>query len=141
MATLKSDPGAGITGTPEDIDARVKQFGKNEWPAVERHGDDLPSPGKRRYFVLRNGAKTEIDASELVVGDILFLDAGNQIPCDCVALQASDGCTVYRGIMTGEALPAAVTTGQCLYAITIIESGSVKALVVAVAPNTDYARL
>ena len=57
----------------------------------------------KRAVVLRNGAKLEIPAEELVPGDIVFIEAGERIPADIRVLQ-SFGLRLDESILTGESV-------------------------------------
>lgn len=54
--------------------------------------------------VLRDGMKISLPARELVLGDIVFLDAGDYIPADGRILVA-ESLKVMEGILTGESEP------------------------------------
>lgn len=53
--------------------------------------------------VCRGGTHWQIPAAEIVVGDVVCVEAGHQIPCDGVLLQA-DGLQVDESALTGEPL-------------------------------------
>ncbi len=53
-----------------------------------------------RSRVIREGAVHEIPSSEIVVGDIVLLSAGDKIPCDCAVISGEVG--VDQSMMTGE---------------------------------------
>jgi magnesium-transporting ATPase (P-type) len=52
-------------------------------------------------LVMRSGKATQIGVEELVVGDVVCIEAGDQIPCDGVLLQG-DGLEVDESALTGE---------------------------------------
>ncbi len=54
--------------------------------------------------VLRDGKKIEIDAKEIVPGDIIFLEAGNYVPADA-RLLTSHNLKVDESSLTGESHP------------------------------------
>ena len=60
--------------------------------------EKLTSPTAK---VIRNGERTEIDASLVVPGDILLLDAGDRIPCDGKPVELN-GLWCDEAILTGE---------------------------------------
>jgi P-type Mg2+ transporter len=67
--------------------------------------EQLKSMVKTTATVLRNGlGKIEVDITELVPGDIIFLSAGDMIPADVRVLQSKD-LFVSQSMLTGEALP------------------------------------
>ncbi len=55
--------------------------------------------------VIRNGKKIEINAEELVKGDIIELEAGNFVPADCRILE-SHNLKIEESSLTGETEPA-----------------------------------
>ena len=54
--------------------------------------------------VLRDSKQQEIDASELVPGDLVILTIGTRVPADGVLVEATD-LTVNEAILTGESMP------------------------------------
>ncbi|MGV6394093.1 magnesium-translocating P-type ATPase [Pseudomonas caspiana] len=65
-----------------------------------------------RATVLRDGTRVEVDAQEVVPGDILLLSAGSLIAADGRVLQAVD-CFVSEGLLTGETFPVEKAPGEC----------------------------
>ena len=55
--------------------------------------------------VIRNGKKVEINAEELVKGDIIELEAGNYVPADCRILE-SHNLKIEESSLTGETEPS-----------------------------------
>ncbi len=60
--------------------------------------DLLPSES----MVLRDGKKTRMPATELVSGDIVFLEIGNKVPADMRLLTHSGDIRFDRSVLTGE---------------------------------------
>ena len=59
--------------------------------------------------VRRDGQAIEIDAEELVPGDVVLMEAGNRVPADgrlCVAATLE----IEEAALTGESLPVAKST-------------------------------
>ncbi len=72
--------------------------------------------------VIRNGEKVEIPISEIVLDDVIVLEAGQQIPADCIL---ADGIAeVNESLLTGESVPVKKNAGDTLYAGSFISSGS-----------------
>ncbi|MBB4108520.1 magnesium-translocating P-type ATPase [Pedobacter zeae] len=70
-----------------------------------RAAESLKSMVKTTATVLRKGMeKAEINITELVPGDIIFLSAGDMIPADCRLMQCKD-LFVSQSMLTGESLP------------------------------------
>ena len=61
--------------------------------------------------VIRDGARQEIELSELVPGDVVVLNAGEHVPGDGEVLEAIK-LTVEEAILTGESEPIVKTTEQ-----------------------------
>ncbi|MDQ1363663.1 MAG: sodium/potassium-transporting ATPase subunit alpha, partial [Pseudomonadota bacterium] len=95
-----------------------------------------------RYVnVVRAGETEEIDATELVPGDILLIQAGDKVSADGVIVSC-DELLVDESVLTGESLP--ITKQACISTINdnnLIYSGSTihkgKAQVLVTATGTD----
>ena len=55
-------------------------------------------------LALRDGKKTRVPVTELVFGDVIFLEEGNRIPVDARLIEA-DALRVNNAILTGESRP------------------------------------
>ncbi|WP_444849122.1 cation-translocating P-type ATPase [Mesoplasma lactucae] len=66
--------------------------------------DSLKTLSKPRAVVMRDGKQMEIDAADLVPGDIVLIEAGRFIPAELRILESSE-FTVDESILTGESLP------------------------------------
>jgi calcium-translocating P-type ATPase len=104
--------------------------------ATERLRDLLP----RKATVLRDGAKREISADELVPGDLVLLSAGDRISADLVLVDAQ-GCSVDSSTLTGESTPFAVVTGDHVFAGTFLVEGQGRGEVTATGSSTKLARI
>ncbi|MEV6478401.1 HAD-IC family P-type ATPase [Streptomyces sp. NPDC051576] len=60
--------------------------------------------------VRRDGTEAEIPAEQLVVGDIVLVSAGDQVPADGRIIEAS-ALQIDESALTGESVPAAKDTG------------------------------
>lgn len=69
-------------------------------------------------IVLRDGARQEIIATELVPGDVLFIQLGDKLPADVRYVEVSPDAKFDRSILTGEVEPqrAVVDSGEKNYA-------------------------
>lgn len=54
--------------------------------------------------VIRDGKQKEIDASQIVPGDLVILTIGTRVPADGVLVEATD-LTINEAILTGESMP------------------------------------
>ncbi|KAL0252078.1 hypothetical protein GEMRC1_001290 [Eukaryota sp. GEM-RC1] len=57
-----------------------------------------------RVSVKRDGQQVQIDATELVPGDIMYLRTGQRVPADCRILEAND-LSIDESALTGESDP------------------------------------
>jgi sodium/potassium-transporting ATPase subunit alpha len=56
-------------------------------------------------YVLRDGVRVELQAVDLVPGDILYLKSGNKLPADVRFIEVSSDAKFDRSILTGESQP------------------------------------
>ena len=103
--------------------------------------------------VLRDGRPEQIEARDLVQGDVIVLEAGQAIPADARLLEAVEARTV-EATLTGEAAPvskdAALTLlvetpladrRNMLYRGTTVVDGAARALVVETGLHTEVGRI
>jgi magnesium-transporting ATPase (P-type) len=77
--------------------------GWQEWNA-ERQSQGLQQLLKVRATVLRDGLPRDVDAEDLVAGDVVSLESGQRVPAD-LRLTFSHGLEVDEALLTGESLP------------------------------------
>ena len=92
--------------------------------------------------VVRDGSRKTIDASQLVVGDIVFMQSGDRVPAD-VRLVSCTNFQVLESMLTGESLAVTKTTApaaegagigdrKCMaFSATLVQQGQGTGLVVA----------
>ncbi len=102
--------------------------------------------------VLRQGEKRRIQATELVVGDIVFLQSGDKVPADLRLFQVRD-LQIAEAPLTGESLPVAKDHGQhgreialadrrnMAYASTLVTYGQGAGMVTATGDATEVGRI
>ncbi len=106
-----------------------------------------------RSAVLRDGEVVEINAQEIVPGDVVWLESGNRVPAD-VRLMSATGLEIDESLLTGESLAVlkdAQWTSQeavpladrrnMAYAGSIVTRGRAKGLVVATGTKTSIGEL
>src|SRR5690606_39963663 len=79
--------------------------------AAQRLRDLLPL----RATVVRDGERKEVDATELVPGDLVLLTAGDRISADLVLEHVAE-LAVDESMLTGESVPARPGPGATAYA-------------------------
>ncbi len=94
----------------------------------------------RRAVVERDGAWVELDAGELVVGDLLLLSAGDRISAD-VSLIRGRGMLVDASTLTGESVPVTVALYERAFAGTFVVEGEAAARVTGTGARTELARI
>ena len=102
--------------------------------------------------VVRDGRVREIRSRDLVVGDVIQLEAGQFVPADARLLASSDLRTV-EAALTGESLPVTKTLEpvdeatpladrtNMLYQATMVADGTARAIVVATGVRTEVGRI
>ncbi len=94
----------------------------------------------RKAIVLRDGHWIEIDAKELVPGDIVKVRIGDIVPADLRLLGGGDFLQVDQSALTGESLPVHKKAGDELYANAIIKQGEMIGEVSGTGKNTYFGR-
>jgi calcium-translocating P-type ATPase len=101
--------------------------------------------------VFRDGKVQQIPAADLVPGDVLLVDEGDDVPADCRVLQTF-GVRVNNATVTGESLPQTrdeqpsheeelLHSRNVLLAGTSLVSGQAKALVFATGKHTEFGKI
>ena len=102
--------------------------------------------------VLRDGRQHDVDAADLVPGDVVLLASGDSLPAD-VRLQQAHNLHIDESVLTGESVPAAkhsdpvaedaaIGDRRCMgYAGTLVTQGQARAVVVATGAATEMGRI
>jgi len=103
--------------------------------------------------VRRNGKIQEIEASQVVPGDVVILEAGNYVPADCRLID-SYNLQIEESSLTGETLPTSKQADVILnantaigdlknmaFATTIVVNGHAEAVVVETGMNTKVGQI
>lgn len=89
--------------------------------------------------VFRNGKWNEIEARELVPGDVVRVRLGDIIPAD-IKLFSGDYLTIDESALTGESLPVEKHKGELGFSGSVVHQGEMNGLVVATGSNTFFGR-
>jgi H+-transporting ATPase len=92
-----------------------------------------------RSRVLRDGQWREIEAKELVPGDVIRLRLGDIIPADA-KLVDGDYLSIDQSALTGESLPVSKKVGDMAYSGSVAKQGEMVALVTGTGSNTYFGR-
>jgi calcium-translocating P-type ATPase len=102
---------------------------------AERAGEKLRELLPRRTSVLREGVPIEIDASELVVDDVVLLHPGDRISAD-LRLFESLALSIDVSMLTGESVPVTAGDGEDVLAGSFVVGGLGQGTVTAVGSAT-----
>lgn len=104
---------------------------------------------KERVKVQRDGKEVLIDSTELVVGDLVYLESGDKISADLRIIE-SHNFTIDESVLTGESTPVeknnkilankklpVTSQTNMLFAGTSVVTGRAKAIVVEIGTNTE----
>ncbi len=94
----------------------------------------------RKALVLRDGKWQQIDAKEIVPGDIVKVKIGDIVPADIKLLPGGDFLQVDQSALTGESLPVTRKTDDTVYANAIIKKGENTGLVLETGENTYFGK-
>lgn len=102
--------------------------------------------------VYRDGERLDIPSADLVVGDVVFLEAGDNVPAD-LRLVDIDNLTIQEAVLTGEANSVIKTTdilpadapladqSNMAFASTAVAGGSGIGIVVATGHDTEFGKI
>ena len=120
---------------------------------AERQSANLRSLLRVRATVLRDAVAREIDASQLVRGDIVALASGDRVPAD-LRLCEAQALEVDASMLTGESTPVAHDAAlvceenapvadrtNCAFAGTLVVRGRAQGVVVATGSATEVGRI
>ncbi len=102
--------------------------------------------------VIRDGQKTRMPSTELVVGDLIVLASGDKVPAD-LRLLTVRGLQVDESALTGESVPVEKATpalavetplaerNNMAYAGSFVTFGQAQGIVIAIADSTETGRI
>ena len=120
--------------------------------STERILNSLKEKTVQKITVVRSGEETEVDASELVPGDVVILHEGDRIPADGRIITES-GLLTNESMLTGEseaiAKDAKAISGKkkvyeqknMVFSGSFVITGASKFVVTATGNNTEYGRI
>ena len=94
---------------------------------------------RNKYRVNRDGQTIEIDSEEIVLGEYLHLNLGDQVPVDAEVLEGT--VEVDESLLTGESDSVSKTVGDKLMSGSNVVSGSCLVLARAVGPDSYINKL
>ena len=120
---------------------------------AERAIESLKRGEQHSVRVFRDGELTQIPVEELVVGDVVYLEAGDSVPADC-AVMTESYLKVDESILTGESVPVQKHSREgfivnkpiseqphALFRDTKILEGNCKATIYAIGAETQVGKI
>jgi len=120
---------------------------------ARRAVDALASQQRRVARVVRDGVQRSVDIRELVPGDVVLLEPGDEVPADGRVL-ASASLEVQEAALTGESVPVAKHAGELetgapplaersnmLHSGTDVVRGTARLLVTSTGSDTEIGRI
>ncbi len=101
--------------------------------------DNLKLMKMPKSRVIRDGAEIEIAVERLVLGDVIVLRAGSQIPADAEVIEGS--VQVNEALITGESDEITKTAGSKLLSGSFVVSGDCFAVLTAVGKDSYISKL
>ncbi|HEU4428022.1 MAG TPA: HAD-IC family P-type ATPase, partial [Myxococcota bacterium] len=121
--------------------------------SAERTAEALRSLVSPRALVERDGVPREIDAAEIVPGDVVLLESGAKVPADLRLVEAT-GLSLDESLLTGESLPVRkderrpsgrdtplAERADMAFAGTMVRSGRARGVVAATGLSTELGRI
>ena len=128
-------------------------FGVVQEYKAEKSLNALKKLTEQEVFVFRDGTLKKISSNELVIGDIISLEAGIILPADCRIIEGFD-LKVDESSLTGESLPVYKDCNfvankdmpisdmkNMVFKGTSITCGKGKAVVVALGLSTEFGKI
>ncbi|HUP31592.1 MAG TPA: HAD-IC family P-type ATPase, partial [Gaiellaceae bacterium] len=119
---------------------------------AERSMEALRRLGRATARVVRDGRERELDAAELVPGDVVLVEAGARVPADCRLLHAvsletdeslltGESTTVAKSAAPGAAEAPLAERTSMIFTGTVATRGHGRAVVVATGSGTELGRI
>ncbi|MCL2735927.1 MAG: magnesium-translocating P-type ATPase [Propionibacteriaceae bacterium] len=90
--------------------------------------------------VMRDGKPVGVPLAEIVVGDVVTLEAGSLIPADGDIVETTD-IAIDESSLTGESFPVAKMVGDLAYLGSSVTSGAGLLRVTATGANTEFSHV
>ena len=131
------------------INASIGYFQENK---AEKALENITKMLSLHSKVIRNGEKEEIDATDVVIGDLVTIKPGDKIPADLRLIEANN-LKVEESPLTGESVPSEKKTdtlpedtslgdqANMAFMGTTVSAGTGKGIVVAVGSETELGKI
>eukprot|EP00878_Enallax_costatus_P000946 GHUV01001076.1.p1 GENE.GHUV01001076.1~~GHUV01001076.1.p1 ORF type:complete len:1052 (+),score=317.95 GHUV01001076.1:265-3420(+) len=148
-AALQAWPDVGLILGVVVINVGIGLFQEGK---AEKAADAIKAMLSPTATVVRGGARIDIDADQLVPGDIVVIKSGDKVPADLRLLEATN-LQVQEAMLTGESVPVskniiAVSENsglgdrKCLaYSATAVSAGQGLGVVIATGDNAEIGKI
>ena len=96
--------------------------------------ENLATLNPKSALIIRDGKQIATAIEDVVVGDVIYVPAGAQIPVDAIVLEGSGH--VDKSLITGESIPVAVTVGDEVIGATVLLDSALTIVAKAVGKDT-----
>ena len=122
-----------------------------EWSS-KKSAEKLQEMIKIKAKVIREGNQKEIEAKNIVIGDIVLLESGDKVPADLKIIEEQN-LKIDESILTGESIPKEKEYKKeeknipiqdrksIAYAGSITVTGRGKGIVIAVGQDTEFGKI
>ncbi len=119
---------------------------------AEKAIEELKKMASLKATVLRDGKEKDIDAEELVPGDVVLIETGDRIPADARIIEEHE-LEIQEAALTGESTPVAkkeeklksdLAVGDrvnCIFSGTVATKGRAKAVVMKTGMDTEIGNI
>ena len=131
------------------INASIGYFQENK---AEKALNDIRNLLSLKASIIRDGSRIDLDATELTLGDLVYLAPGDKIPAD-LRLVRTENLRVEESALTGEAMPsekqirplapetALGDRSNMAYCGTTVSAGTGYGVVVDIGTDTEIGRI
>ncbi len=115
-------------------------FGFVQEYRAEKSLDKLKTYTKTVARVIRDGKETEIDAANLVPGDIVVISEGDRIPSDGKII-SNKFLEIDESVLTGESLPVVKSHDDSVFLGTLVTRGSSRLRLETIGKDTRFGQI
>lgn len=115
-------------------------FGFVQEYRAERSLDKLKTYVKSVVRVVRDGKEIQLDAVDIVPGDIVLLSEGDRIPADG-KIVSKRFLEVDESVLTGESLPVIKIMDNPIFSGTLVTKGSSRFIVEKIGKDTHFGQI
>jgi len=132
------------------VNTLIGYYQETKAEAALRALKDLTSPSAR---VFRDGTQETLSSTELVCGDIVYVESGTKVPADIRLIETQE-LVIDESMLTGESLPVTKRAEvdieedaalgdrlNMIYSGTVVQRGRGKGIVVAVGTHTELGQI